>query len=384
MAILASHGRLQLRFNYGGKRYYVSLGLPDSKVNRKAAEVRAAQIERDIAYGEVDPTLAKYKSVVVKKAPTSTPEIAPVSQPSLTQLWEKYTAYRLPRVSPGTIRTIYNHVKRHIEKFPSQSLDEAEAIQLYLNGTLTPYSAKRILVQLSACCKWAIKAKLISTNPFQGMAAEIKIKRKKGSEDEDTDIQPFTQSEQLKIIQAFGRSPFYKRYTPLVQFLFATGCRPSEAIALEWRHWQGNEIFFEQAITVNEHYQHVLKGGLKTQEKRRFPCNTDLNILLARIKPQQAQPTDLIFPAIRGGKFLNWYHFCSGPWKKILVQCGIEYRKPYQTRHTFITQCVEAGVSTKQVAKWVGNSEWIISQHYLGTLKQVQVPVMVTQIALEG
>ncbi|MDX2270360.1 MAG: DUF3596 domain-containing protein [Cyanobacteriota bacterium] len=380
--IKVSNQRLQLVFSYLGRRYYLSLGLPDSKANRKAAEMRAAQIERDIAYGEVDPTLAKYKpqSATTGKLSQSKDPLKDSSTPSqslIGDLWDRYTVYRLPNVTPGTVRTVHNHVRRHIAKFPTQKLEDAELIHLYLTGHLTAYGAKRIMVQLSACCKWAVKARLIESNPFQGMASEIKIKTKKRTEDDEMDIRPFTPQEQSKIIRAFSKSTYYKVYTPLVQLLFATGCRPGEAIALEWRHWLGNEILFEQAVVMDGSYRPVMKDGLKTQEKRRFPCNLNLQALLKSIKPENASPTDLIFPAPRGGQYINWYHFCFGAWKKILSQCGIEYRKPYQTRHTFITQCIEAGIPTKHVAKWVGNSEWIISQHYLGIINQVEVPVMV-------
>jgi len=50
------------------------------------------------------------------------------------------------------------------------------------------------------------------------------------------------------------------------------------------------------------------------------------------------------------------------------------YRPQYNTRHTLIAQCIEAGVSPVQVAKWVGNSPEIIMTHYAGTLRRVQVP----------
>jgi hypothetical protein len=42
-------GRLQLVSTYG-KRYYLSLGLPDNKTNRKAAEAKASLIESDMVY----------------------------------------------------------------------------------------------------------------------------------------------------------------------------------------------------------------------------------------------------------------------------------------------------------------------------------------------
>lgn len=40
----------------------------------------------------------------------------------------------------------------------------------------------------------------------------------------------------------------------------------------------------------------VLREGLKTQERRRFPCNAQLREFLQSIKPENAKSEDLIFP----------------------------------------------------------------------------------------
>lgn len=60
VAIIVSNGWLQLRFNWGGKRHYLSLGLQESKANRKVAEAKAKLIASDIIYERFDPTLQKY------------------------------------------------------------------------------------------------------------------------------------------------------------------------------------------------------------------------------------------------------------------------------------------------------------------------------------
>jgi integrase len=59
--IKTSNGRLQLVFSHAGKRHYLSLGLPDSKTNRKLAEMKARAIELDIVSGNFDTSLTKYK-----------------------------------------------------------------------------------------------------------------------------------------------------------------------------------------------------------------------------------------------------------------------------------------------------------------------------------
>jgi integrase len=62
--ILVSNGRLQLRFRFGGRRHYLSLGYSDTAVHRKLAEARARQIELDILSGNFDQSLTKYPSSV--------------------------------------------------------------------------------------------------------------------------------------------------------------------------------------------------------------------------------------------------------------------------------------------------------------------------------
>ena len=56
-----SNNRLQLTFTHGGKRHYISLGISSTPLNRKLAQDKAFEIERDIQYGEFDPTYQKYK-----------------------------------------------------------------------------------------------------------------------------------------------------------------------------------------------------------------------------------------------------------------------------------------------------------------------------------
>lgn len=84
--IKISNGRLQLVFSHAGKRHYLSLGLPDNKMNRKAAEAKAKLIESDITYDRLDPTLAKYKpqSALSTVTPIFTPTPSP--ERSLSEL----------------------------------------------------------------------------------------------------------------------------------------------------------------------------------------------------------------------------------------------------------------------------------------------------------
>jgi hypothetical protein len=53
VSIINIHDRLQLRFRVQGKRYYLSTGLADTLANRRLAQLKASEIEKDILYDRV-------------------------------------------------------------------------------------------------------------------------------------------------------------------------------------------------------------------------------------------------------------------------------------------------------------------------------------------
>ncbi|MEP0925364.1 tyrosine-type recombinase/integrase [Leptolyngbya sp. ST-U4] len=390
----SSHGRLQLVFSHPvitpsgeiqTKRFYFSTGQPDTPLGRQQASVLAAKIQRDIDYGEFDASLVKYKPAASLSTVTPiTPEV--VSKPDLGELWEQYTKFKKPQVSQTTTAVDYRRYRNHIAKLPTQNIEDAVAIRDYLLANVTPDTARRILTNINACCDWALKSKLIESNPFQGMACNVQVP--KSESDEEMEINPFTPEERDMIIRAFEESKLYSYYAPLVKFLFFTGSRPSEAIALQWKHINDRFIVFEQAITISTKGL-ALKEGLKTQAQRRFPVNQQLRSILNSIRPGNCKPDDFIFKSKKGGT-IDFGDFLSHAWKGYknrhgkqidgivtqLVREGrvSEYRRPYQCRHTFITLCLEADIDAKDVAKWVGNSPEVIYRHYAGNKRDLQVP----------
>ena len=156
--------------------------------------------------------------------------------------------------------------------------------------------------------------------------------------------------------------------------MFFTGCRPSEAIALQWKHINSKTITFAQAV-IYDGKGLVLKKGLKTQKLRRFPVNAQLATLLKATKPDIDHCADaLVFPS-PDGKFIDWYNFMNRAWKAVLQSLpDIEYRNPYQTRHTFCSLCREADIASIQIAKWVGHSAQMIDRIYAKPTDHIQVP----------
>lgn len=381
---ILSNGRIQLRFHFAGKRHYISTGYPDTPQHWKLAELKASEIEKDILCERFDPKdLSKYTPEgSVRKARAVTP--SKTGQSSLPQLWDKYVEYKRPNVSPSTLAKDYKKVDRCLNlDLPKKSIDDAVAIRDWLVANKTANSAKRILTQINACCDWAVKSQLITNNPFVGMAADIRIPK---GESEETEIEPFTLEERDRIIEGFKSDHHYKYYAPFIEFLFMTGCRPSEGIALLWKHITDDfrTIRFEQAVVESDNGL-VCKKGLKTQKKRSFPVNPKLAALLQSIKLEGVTGEDKVFPAPKGG-WIDTHNLNNRAWHSVLKKLdnNIGYRNLYQTRHTFITAALETPImmpdgtirmlEAKDIAKLVGTSAKMIYEHYAGARRELFVP----------
>ena len=364
----SDRGRLRLVFSYGGKRHFIALGMADTPANRVKAQEIAFQVEKDIDYGEFDPTYRKYKAQAGLSTIEGVTTLSP-SSISLRNLWQEYVEIRKVGKAPGTIR-MYGWVANHLERCPHKFIHEAQAIFDWLTVNVPADSTRRVLTQLNACCQWASRSGKLGSSPFIGMAADIKVLPKA---DEEEEVHPFTRQERDRVIAKFNQDRYYKFYAPLVEFLFLTGCRPSEAIALQWKHVTHKTILFSQAV-VYDGKGLSLKSGLKTQRSRKFPVNAQLAKLLEKIRPDTVDPDALVFPS-RSNRFIDWHNFSNRAWKSIL-KClpDVVYRNPYQTRHTFCSLCREADISSIQIAKWVGNSAQMIDRVYAKPTDHVQVP----------
>jgi integrase len=108
------------------------------------------------------------------------------------------------------------------------------------------------------------------------------------------------------------------RYRPMVIFAAATGLRPAEWLALEWR-----DVDLE--VRVVYVHRSFTKGRLKcpkTEASRRAaPLQTIA--LEALERTASSQQGALVFPAERGG-YLDLHNFRNREWKRAQVAAGIE------------------------------------------------------------
>jgi integrase len=364
VGIRSSHGRLQLIYWLDDKRHFLSLGLPDSPSNRLYAEIQSQRLRADIIQGLVDRSMARYKPPQV----TTPPEPEPPKELLILELWDRYVQYKSPQLAQSTICKDFSRISRHLGKIGNVPIGESNIIASWLSKNTTPATTKKVLTQLSTCCAWAVKSKQIDANPFEGMAKDIRISRSSSG----SDINPFSHAERAAIINKFWVTENY--YASFVEFLFRTGCRPSEAIGLQWRNVSSDfrVVRFTQSVTESNHGL-KLKQGLKSQSKREFPCGDGMAQFLQRLKPDPFDGESFVFPSEKN-RFISLGNLARRHWHPMLSSLCIERRTIYQCRHTYITHCLDSGLDAKDVARLVGNSAEVIYRYYAGVRRNLVAP----------
>ena len=254
----------------------------------------------------------------------------------------------------------------------------------------------RTLQKLSVCFNWAVEQEKISKNPFLRVLKELKEPK---PTDEAPD--PFSRQAMERILDAYRQHRRYYRYADLIEFLFLTGARTGEAVALVH-----SDIDFEKGVIhIRKTIAYVNskpdpRNRTKTGKNREFPIEDPALEKLLRRVCSNKKPSDFVFQEPDGthidrNKFYySWYgslkhsklkdgtqkeYFHKGIVSKLAAlgeeNGGIDhYRPQYNTRHTFISLAIEGLVKLNEstmrdvvtLAHYVGNSADVIMEHYLG------------------
>jgi integrase len=162
------------------------------------------------------------------------------------------------------------------------------------------------------------------------------------------DILPFESwDEVFAVARAAGR------YRPLVVFACATGLRPEEWSALQWRDIDRGA----RRCAVRRTYA---SGELRSEGKREASLRTvllaDLALKALDELPQPLRTDQLVFTATEGGhiSLSNWRRRF---WYPALERAGVELRPLYQMRHTFATLALAAGMPIDFVSRQMGHTD---------------------------
>lgn len=363
--IESDKGWLRLRFTHAGKRRTFALGLPDTSINRKFAEQKARQIELDIISGNFDSSLKKYR-------PQKTQEEIDADLVTVEELVLGFIEYKSKFVSSSRSLEKYQTVLTHLRSFnlkgktaaetfvnqPATNFKQDYSEQFYqcLSRKLAPVTLKQSLVWLSACWQWGIEQEIIEFDPWKSLIKRIKVPPKQMPK-------PFSKNEINAIIHGFEQDKYYSYYAAFVEFLFGTGCRTGEAIGLRWKHLNDDC----STVWIGESLSRGVRKATKTNIARTITLTSGLQSLLLSMKSENFDLDKPVFTSCKGNP-IDDHNFRNRAWKSVLAKAGVEYRKPYNTRHTLISHALDQGMNPVEVAQLTGHDVQTLYESYAGNV----------------
>lgn len=372
------NGKIQIRFPrslFNGKRKELSTGLTATSKNYTIAQQKVEAINHDIALGQFDASLERYKPQGKQKTyQDKVTQLYPSA--NLVEIYEKYMDYRKAREKEPTYLERVQTILPKLQESGVTNINNAlELHDFLIENDNSEGMTKRVLKQVRTAYQWAIDKGMIKGDVDQYTKL---IKDLKHQFERDPNPNPFSEWEKEAILEAFQTHHLVNggyslsHYYPLVKFLFMTGCRPNEAVGLTWEDvdFRANKITFDGGITYKAGKFIDSKGkGSKTNKKRQFPMNTELSKFLQSLPKHPS--TSLVFSS-RNGKPINYNNFGSRVWKKVVSELNLNRKTtPYNCRDTFISEQITKGVSPMVVGKWCDTSSSTIERYYFGSISNI-------------
>jgi integrase len=161
--------------------------------------------------------------------------------------------------------------------------------------------------------------------------------------------------EELYHDEIIDKNPL-KRVKNLIQFAFYSGLRTSELIALRWQDvdFENNRIFVSSAYVRGQLKDTKTKSG--KQEVTLQPQAREA--LLSEQAFTTKQNETVFHDPDTHQPWRNDQPIRKRIWIPALKKAGINYRNPYQTRHTFASALLSRGENPLWVASQMGHEDW--------------------------
>ena len=75
-----------------------------------------------------------------------------------------------------------------------------------------------------------------------------------------------------------------------------------------------------------------------------------------------------MFPSPKG-EAIDDHNFRNRAWKTVLKDAGVSYRKPYNTRHTFISHALAGGLNPMTIAQMAGHDPEVLFSNYAADIQ---------------
>ena len=284
------------------------------------------------------------------------------------------------KVASFTYKNYARKIKKHVSpKFKDLCVKQLTPLDIekWISIDLAYLSDKTVKELLSLLTQIITIAQLegaIDKNPLDSLKAAKTIKLRASLCQPD----PFSQSEihQIALIDTQRKSE-----QNMVLFNCYTGLRLSELMALAWEDidLDRNVIHVQRAVVERDYKTPKTESSVRVvellpkarevllrQRILRSPAISTISITQPDNRSQKQQDVSFIFFDSRTGLALSHDNqFRNVTYKKMLVKCGVRLRGINQTRHTYASHLISAGLPLAWVARQMGhNSIKMIEKHY--------------------
>ncbi|MBT2693158.1 site-specific integrase [Bacillus sp. ISL-55] len=231
-------------------------------------------------------------------------------------------------------------------------------------------SRRKYLSVIKSILFYAVQElRVLGDNPADRLKIEVQDNVALKKEDEKVKYFCLDEMNQLlDYLKTFKhqRFPEYRMYYMLILFLYKTGLRISEALALRWDDIEGNMVDINRQTSRDDNNKVILTTLKNDSSYRMIQIEDEV---LRELKKFKAKQNELILgnPRFKKNKdgiiFQNYNgHYLTPSIIRETIQnyhqaSGVEYKGLHAFRHTHATLLLESGVSEIYVAKRLGHKD---------------------------
>ena len=347
---LVAGDRLQIAFTFEGQECRELL--PPGPVNKstllRAASLRE-EIKRKIVEGVFD-YAAYFPESPKAQAPKKNSTLMETLLQGQLQIYQhQVAAGQLAQSSlDGYTKAINSAQMKHWHGRQVADVTPSMLREWISGMGCTSKTIRNRLIPLRSLFDDAVNDELITFNPFERVALSKLIKQT--AKPSDYVVQPFTSAEREALLGACRADE-----RPMLQFWFATGLRPGELQALQWDHidLQNNAAH----ISLNQ-----VAGQLKGPKTAAGVRTVDLDSqAVAALKAQralsEAKGERIWLNPSNGEPWTTDAQLRKTFWLPVSKRAGVDYRNPYQVRHTFASTLLTGGHNPWYVAAQLGHED---------------------------
>lgn len=343
--VYAREASILVAFQWEGRRHRERLAIPPTPANQRAAARLRDDIVDAIRLGKFT---VKEFAEHFPNSPFLKKNQIKVTEPC-EEVVETWLTIAEQELAPTTLGEYRRTLRRHfLPEFGRRAIASItyEELMLHLANKKIK-SAKtfnNIMTPIRGLFAFALKTRKIS----QDITAEIPARKNQRAKPDPLEVR------EIELVLDHLRKKQDDQWLNYFEFAFFTGLRPSELIALQW----GNIDFHHKKATIKAARVRAVDKGVKTYRSRDVDLQGRALDALRRQKKHTFMHADFVFYNPRTGqRFFDTGDPVQECWRPTLRACGIRDRDAKQTRHSFATMCLHAGMNPAYVARQMGHTD---------------------------